>query len=95
MFVLFCIFFLSGYEQGGNVLVTFFNGETTEVSPGIVIRIPLNVFNRLVTELQMPENQRRQMRLKAKTTTPAYDGSAPPTDATWSRKFVPPINAKG
>ena len=74
--------------------MTFYNGETTEVGPGTAIRIPVNTFDRLVTELQMPEHQRRRMKLAAKTRTPEYNGKSPPTDSTWQRKFAPPKTSK-
>lgn len=74
--------------------MAFFNGETKEVAPRVAVRIPLNVFNRIVTELQLPESQRRRIRLASKTTTPEYNGISPPPETTWQRPFSPPKTIK-
>ena len=85
-----------GFEQldGGKLLVAFFNGETKEVAPGVAVRVPLDVFNRIVTELQLPESQRRKIRLASKTTTPEYNGISPSPENTWERPFSPPKTPK-
>ena len=89
------LLFLSclGYE-GGNILVAFYNGQTVQLSPGVAVRIPLAVFDRIVTELQLPESQRRKIRLAADTSTPPYQGRPPPVHTTWQRPFSPPRHQK-
>ncbi|KAJ7333601.1 hypothetical protein OS493_017143 [Desmophyllum pertusum] len=82
-----------GYE-GGNILVAFYNGQTEQLSPGVAVRIPLAVFDRIVTELQLPESQRRKIRLAADTSTPPYQGRPPPLHTTWQRPFSPPRQPK-
>ena len=81
---------LIGYEQGGDLLVAFYNGQTEQLSPGVAVRIPLAVFDRIVTELQLPESQRRKIRLAADTSTPPYQGRPLPLHTTWQRPFSPP-----
>ncbi|XP_015779495.1 PREDICTED: uncharacterized protein LOC107357369 [Acropora digitifera] len=82
-----------GYN-GGDILVAFYNGKTEQLSPGIAVRIPLNLFDRIVTELQLPESQRRKIRLAADTSTPPYQGRPPPLHTTWQRPFSPPRQTK-
>lgn len=84
---------LIGYE-GGDLLVAFYNGQTEQLSPGVAVRIPLAVFDRIVTELQLPESQRRKIRLAADTSTPPYQGRPPPLHTTWQRPFIPPRQSK-
>lgn len=84
---------LIGYN-GGDILVAFYNGKTEQLSPGIAVRIPLNLFDRIVTELQLPESQRRKIRLAADTSTPPYQGRPPPLHTTWQRPFSPPRQTK-
>ena len=83
----------TGYE-GGNLLVAFYNGQTEQLSPGVAVRIPLAVFDRIVTELQLPESQRRKIRLAADMSTPPYQGRPPPLHTTWQRPFSPPRQPK-
>lgn len=64
------------------------------MSPGVAVRIPLAVFDRIVTELQLPESQRRKIRLAADTSTPPYQGRPPPLHTTWQRPFSPPRQHK-
>lgn len=82
-----------GYE-GGDLLVAFYNGQTEQLSPGVAVRIPLAVFDRIVTELQLPQSQRRKIRLAANTSTPPYQGRPPPVHTTWQRPFSPPRQPK-
>lgn len=82
-----------GYE-GGELLVAFYNGRTEKLSPGVAVRIPLTVFDRIVTELQLPESQRRKIRLATDTSIPPYQGKAPPPHTTWQRPFSPPRHSK-
>jgi len=82
-----------GFE-GGDLLVAFYNGQTEQLSPGVAVRIPLAVFDRIVTELQLPESQRRKIRLAADTSTPPYQGRPPPVHTTWQRPFSPPRQPK-
>jgi len=82
-----------GYE-GGELLVAFYNGQTEQLSPGVAVRIPLAVFDRIVTELQLPESQRRKIRLAADTSTPPYQGRPPPLHTTWQRPFSLPRQPK-
>ena len=84
---------LIGYE-GGDLLVAFYNGQTEQLSPGVAVRIPLAVFDRIVTELQLPQSQRRKIRLAANTSTPPYQGRPPPVHTTWQRPFSPPRQPK-
>ena len=84
---------LIGFE-GGDLLVAFYNGQTEQLSPGVAVRIPLAVFDRIVTELQLPESQRRKIRLAADTSTPLYQGRPPPVHTTWQRPFSPPQQPK-
>ena len=84
---------LIGFE-GGDLLVAFYNGQTEQLSPGVAVRIPLAVFDRIVTELQLPESQRRKIRLAADTSTPPYQGRPPPVHTTWQRPFSPPRQTK-
>ena len=58
------------------------------------MRIPLAVFDRIVTELQLPESQRRKIRLAADTSPPPYQGRPPPLHKTWQRPFSPPRHTK-
>lgn len=58
------------------------------------MRIPLAVFDRIVTELQLPESQRRKIRLAADTSPPPYQGRPPPLHTTWQRPFSPPRHTK-
>lgn len=60
----------------------------------MAVRIPLAVFDRIVTELQLPESQRRKIRLAADTSTPPYQGRPPPLQTTWQRPFSPPRQPK-
>lgn len=60
----------------------------------MAVRIPLAVFDRIVTELQLPESQRRKIRLAADTSTPPYQGRPPPVHTTWQRPFSPPRHQK-
>ena len=60
----------------------------------MAVRIPLAVFDRIVTELQLPESQRRKIRLAADTSTPPYQGRPPPLHTTWQRPFSPPQQPK-
>lgn len=85
---------LTGYEQGGDLLVAFYNGQTEQLPPGVAVRIPLAVFDRIVTELHLPESQRRKIRLAADTSTPPYQGRPPPLHTTWQRPFSPPRQPK-
>lgn len=80
--------------DGGDLLVAFYNGQTEHLSPGVAVRIPLAVFDRIVTELQLPESQRRKIRLAADTSTPPYQGRPPPVHTTWQRPFSPPRQPK-
>ena len=64
------------------------------MSPGVAVRIPLAVFDRIVTELQLPQSQRRKIRLAANTSTPLYQGRPPPVHTTWQRPFSPPQQPK-
>ena len=82
-----------GYE-GGDLLVAFYNGQTEQLSPGVAVRIPLAVFDRIVTELQLPQSQRQKIRLAANTSTPPYQGRPPPVHTTWQRPFSPPRQPK-
>lgn len=82
-----------GYE-GGNLLVAFYNGQTEQLSAGVAVRIPLAVFDRIVTELQLPESQRRKIRLAADTSTPPFQGRPPLLHTTWQRPFSPPRQLK-
>lgn len=82
-----------GYE-GGDLLVAFYNGQTEQLSPGVAVRIPLAVFDHIVTELQLPQSQRRKIRLAANTSTPPYQGRPPPVHTTWQRPFSPPRQPK-
>ena len=52
------------------------------------------MFDRIVTELQLPESQRRKIRLAADTSTPPYQGRPPPLHTTWQRPFSPPRQPK-
>lgn len=52
------------------------------------------MFDRIVTELQLPESQRRKIRLAADTSTPPYKGGPPPVHTTWQRPFTPPRQTK-
>ncbi|XP_048578753.1 uncharacterized protein LOC5513500 isoform X2 [Nematostella vectensis] len=79
-----------GYEDKGHLLVTFYNGQTVEIGAGVAVRIPLALFDRLVTELQLPESQRRKITIATDSTPPVYDGRAPPAETTWQRPFSPP-----
>lgn len=49
--------------KGGPLLVNFFNGETVELQPGIAVRIPEATYDRVVQELQLPESQRRKLKI--------------------------------
>ena len=60
----------------------------------MAVRIPLAVFDRIVTELQLPESQRRKIRLAADTSTPPYQGRPPPLHTTWQRPFSLPRQPK-
>jgi len=80
--------------DGGDLIVAFYNGQTERLSPGVAVRIPLAVFDRIVTELQLPESQRRKIRLAADTSTPPYQGRPPPVHTTWQRPFSPPRQPK-
>lgn len=82
--------FPAGYEGGGQLVVAFYNGQTVELDPGVAVRIPLAVFDRIVTELQLPESQRRRIKLASSTSTPQYDGRSPHVNSTWERPFSPP-----
>ena len=84
---------LIGFD-GGDLLVAFYNGQTEQLSPGVAVRIPLAVFDRIVTELQLPESQRRKIRLAADASTPPYQGRPPPVHTTWQRPFSPPRQPK-
>ena len=86
--LLFCI--VLGHEGSGKLPVTFYNGETVEIDPGVALRIPLATFDRIVTELQLPESQRRKIKLASSTEAPPYDGRGPPAKTTWTRPFSPP-----
>jgi hypothetical protein len=50
----------SSGDDDGELLVTFFNGETVSLKRGIAIRIPEQKFNRLSFDIQLPESQRRK-----------------------------------
>ena len=60
----------------------------------VAVRIPLAVFDRIVTELQLPESQRRKIRLAADTSTPPFQGRPPLLHTTWQRPFSPPRQLK-
>ena len=47
-------------DDDGELLVTFFNGETVCLKRGIAIRIPEQKFNQLSFDIQLPESQRRK-----------------------------------
>ena len=47
-------------DDDGELLVTFFNGETASLKRGIAIRIPEQKFNQLSFDIQLPESQRRK-----------------------------------
>ena len=82
-----------GHERLGKLLVTFYNGETVDIDPGVALRIPLATFDRIVTELQLPESQRRKIKLASSTEVPPFNGQSPPAKNTWTRHFSPPRTA--
>ena len=53
--------------------MTFFNGETVQVQPGIAVRIPNAAYERIVKDLQLPESQRRKLKFADKTIPSSYD----------------------
>ena len=47
-------------EEDGELLVTFFNGQTVSLKRGIAIRIPEKKYNKISLEIQLPESQRKK-----------------------------------
>lgn len=58
-----CNFHYSLDDDDGELLVTFFNGQTVSLKHGIAIRIPENKFDRISLDVQLPESQRKKQRL--------------------------------
>ena len=54
------------------------------------MRIPLEVYNRVTTELQLPESQRRKIKFASMSQTPHYVKRTPDINGTWVRPFSPP-----
>ncbi|XP_078509560.1 uncharacterized protein LOC144769376 [Lissotriton helveticus] len=60
--------------QSSGVLVTFWNGHTRQVPPGVAVRIPVPLSDRIILELQMPPSARQ----KLVECSPGYPCSVPP-----------------
>ncbi|XP_041111195.1 uncharacterized protein C11orf16-like isoform X2 [Polyodon spathula] len=70
-------------EQG--LVVNFWNGHTERVRPGVAIQVPLQLFEFLVLELQMPLSARR----KLQEISPGYPKTTPPGYRPWMAEIVP------
>ncbi|KAJ1166617.1 hypothetical protein NDU88_007016 [Pleurodeles waltl] len=64
----------SSDAQSSGVLVTFWNGHTRQVPPGVAVKIPLPLSDRIILELQMPPSARQ----KLVECSPGYPCSVPP-----------------
>ena len=58
------ILVILGEENNGELLVTFFNGQTVSLKCGIAIRIPEKKYNKISLEIQLPESQRKKQSRK-------------------------------
>ncbi|XP_033889391.3 uncharacterized protein LOC117420013 isoform X1 [Acipenser ruthenus] len=70
-------------EQG--LVVNFWNGHTVRVRPGVAIQVPLQLYEFLVLELQMPLSARR----KLQESSPGYPRTAPPGYRACRAEMVP------
>lgn len=80
--------------EDGRLLVTFFNGETVELQPGIAVRIPKDTFDRIVKELQLPESQRRKLTFCERNIPLTFASVAPPQSLPPAERYTSAVHKR-